>query len=1263
MKKITLLFLVLLFFVFACNNKNESNYNTYPLKVTEGKGVWQNPDSFTKPVAIIAGIPKPKTAGKPTIKPTNLNIHIASIPKTVIAGIPKINIPGTDTFLLPKTIKAKGTTKPAKIPEVVMAKDMANKDQNPANFSFFKTLQGLKHNAIHCMLQDKTGNIWFGTEGGGAMRYDGKSFTNFTDKDGLANNVVWSILEDKAGNIWFGTNGGVSSYNGKSFTNFTDKEGLTNNVVWSILEDKSGNLWFGTYGGGVSRYDGTSFTNFTNKQGLADNVILSILEDKTGSLWFGTNSGGVSKYDGKSFTNFTDKEGLANNAVWSILEDKSGNLWFGSYGAGVSRYDGNRVEAIERGKNISQNNQEDLQKINGKLVKSFTNFTKKEGLTGNAVSSILEDRHGNLWFGTIGEGVSFYDGKSFTDFSEKNGLSNNYIWKIIEDKAGKIWISTDGGVCRYDGKSFTNFSDKEGLSNNIVFSILESKNGSMWFGTYGGGISCYNEKSFTNFTDKEGLTNNVVWSILEDKQGNIWFGTNGGGVSRYDGKCFTNFTAKDGLAGNIVLSIFEDKSGNIWFGTYGGGVSRYDGKFFTNFSVKDGLLNNVVWRILEDKARNIWFGTDGGVSCYNGNRVEAIEKGENIPQSKQPALKKINGKLVKSFTNFTSEEGLVNNIVWSILEDKAGNIWFGTEGGLSHYDGKYFTNFTEKEGLATNVVLSILEDKTGNIWFGTGKGLSKITKKNLAKLSLTPALSNGEGEKGFNPIKEALFYNYGYNDGFLGLNCRRNSVLQDSKGRIWWGTDVLTCYTPEGDITDTTAPVVQLKNIKLFGEEVAWTNLGAVSTDSTGKEIINSTSKDTTLGNGVVLHDIKFDGITKWYPLPQNLSLPYNNNNLTFNFIGIHMQSHNHINYQYKLQGLEENWSTITEHTEAHYGNLPAGDYTFKVKAMNQSGVWSEPFEFAFVVRPPWWQTWLFRIIAIVLSISGIWFYIKSREKKLVAEKEKLEKTVDERTAEVVKQKHFVEEKHKEITDSINYAERIQRSFLATKNVLDENLKDYFVFFQPKDVVSGDFYWASKLSNNQFALVTADSTGHGVPGAIMSLLNITSIESAIKDGYENPSDILNETRKTIIERLKKDGSVEGGKDGMDCSFILFDFINHKMTYAAANNPVWIVRGKEILEFKPDKMPVGKHDKDSVSFNQHKIELQKRDLVYTITDGLADQFGGPKGKKFMYKQVKQLLISIAHLSMEEQKEKLAYSLNNWKGNLEQVDDVTIVGIRI
>ncbi|MCF8424127.1 MAG: SpoIIE family protein phosphatase [Bacteroidia bacterium] len=267
----------------------------------------------------------------------------------------------------------------------------------------------------------------------------------------------------------------------------------------------------------------------------------------------------------------------------------------------------------------------------------------------------------------------------------------------------------------------------------------------------------------------------------------------------------------------------------------------------------------------------------------------------------------------------------------------------------------------------------------------------------------------------------------------------------------------------------------------------------------------------------------------------------------------------------------------------------------------------------------------------------------------------------------IEQQKHIVEEKHKEITDSINYAERIQKTFLASNDLLNQHLKNYFIYFKPKDVVSGDFYWADTLPNGNFILATADSTGHGVPGAIMSLLNITSLEKAIEH-LSDPAEILNHTRQTIINRLKRDGSAEGGKDGMDCSLIVFDFKNKQLHIAAAHNPVWILRkhengNVELIEIKPDKMPVGKHDRDQESFTSHSIKINEGDIIYTLTDGFPDQFGGDKGKKFMSKNLKDLLLANAELPMNKQKEILYQTFTKWVGSLEQVDDVTLIGIKI
>lgn len=370
------------------------------------------------------------------------------------------------------------------------------------------------------------------------------------------------------------------------------------------------------------------------------------------------------------------------------------------------------------------------------------------------------------------------------------------------------------------------------------------------------------------------------------------------------------------------------------------------------------------------------------------------------------------------------------------------------------------------------------------------------------------------------------------------------------------------------------------------------------------------------------------------------------------------------IKFSYYIEGADEGYSEWAERKVIEIPKINEGHYTFHLKAKNILGMESEEISFSFTILPPWYRTTLAYVCYILLLIGAVILFVTLYTKRLKEQNISLENTIALRTKTIVDQKFELEHKNKEIVDSINYAQRIQRSLLASDNLLQKNLKNYFVFFQPKDIVSGDFYWGAELPDNRFVLVTADSTGHGVPGAIMSMLNISCLNEAIEgQKLKQPAEILNYTRSKIINHLSNDGSEAGGKDGMDCSLISFDLYHQKIIYSAANNPIWIVRNNEMIELKPDKMPVGKHDRDSESFQQHEFELHKNDVIYALTDGMPDQFGGPKGKKFMYKQLKELLVSISNLSLEEQKQKLQTEFNAWKSEMEQVDDVLLIGVRI
>jgi serine phosphatase RsbU (regulator of sigma subunit)/Tfp pilus assembly protein PilF len=263
----------------------------------------------------------------------------------------------------------------------------------------------------------------------------------------------------------------------------------------------------------------------------------------------------------------------------------------------------------------------------------------------------------------------------------------------------------------------------------------------------------------------------------------------------------------------------------------------------------------------------------------------------------------------------------------------------------------------------------------------------------------------------------------------------------------------------------------------------------------------------------------------------------------------------------------------------------------------------------------------------------------------------------------ISQQKELVEEKQKEISDSINYAKRIQTSFLANKAEFEKHFSEHFIVFKPKDVVSGDFYWACSVDSTLFICV-ADSTGHGIPGAFMSLLNISLLnEAVLSRNYTSTVDILNFVRRILILGLKPDETGQGGNDGMDCVLFSIDLKSLAMEFSGANNPLWIIRHNELIELNADKMPVGRSPRESDSFTAQKFQLQKGDLILSFTDGYADQFGGPKGKKFKYKQLESLLKDNCHKSLAQQKEVLNSSFESWRGNLEQVDDVTIIGIKI
>jgi serine phosphatase RsbU (regulator of sigma subunit)/succinate dehydrogenase flavin-adding protein (antitoxin of CptAB toxin-antitoxin module) len=816
--------------------------------------------------------------------------------------------------------------------------------------------------------------------------------------------------------------------------------------------------------------------------------------------------------------------------------------------------------------------------------------------------------------------------------------------------------------------------------DNKKFGYATLLNGVLIIDSKGNIIQCLNKKN--------GLQDDIVKFIGLDNQHDLWIAL-GKGVSHAEiSSPLSSLTEAHGINGTIE-NIIKHK-GNMYLATSSGLFVSQDNYFLP---IK-GLQST--WSLLQFITKTdtlLLASTESGVFKVNGSAATLIKEGfaYTLYQSKKNSERIYVGMYdglssIRFENQKWMDEGYINGIdkdIRNIVEDLKGNLWLGTPvDGLIKINFTYNSNDTLITSWKEKYSIQYLDTTNGlptmdnnipyqfknKIVFGTNEGIyefdegtSKFLQSSLLKKELSQTQVYRFASKDSSTIymftvrpdrtKETGIA-YLQKEGFYKWYTKPFRIIKER--------EIYTIFPDENNITWLGGPDGLLRYDAAIKKDFSIPYYALIRKIRIGK--------DSTLFGGNFY--ISEAGLNT--PIVEQLDhlkpvLQYIHNSLTFDFSATNYSDEQNNKFSYYLEGHDNDWSQWSTKKDKEYSDLREGSYIFHVKAKNIYGTESIESSFSFTILPPWYRTIWAYITYVLLIIGLIYLIIRLSIRRLVKAKNQLEKIVKERTAEVVEQKHLIEEKHKEITDSINYAERIQRSFLATKDLLDENLKDYFVFFKPKDVVSGDFYWAQKLNNENFVLATADSTGHGVPGAIMSLLNITSLEKAIEYHHE-PADILNYTRQNIIERLKKDGSAEGGKDGMDASLIVFDFLNRKLSIAAANNPVWIVRRSEnteteLIEVKPEKMPVGKHDKQDVPFTQQELLLQSGDVVYTLTDGFPDQFGGEKGKKFMSKNLKELLAANSHLPMQQLKDLLLKTFNDWVGNLEQIDDVTIIGVRI
>lgn len=369
---------------------------------------------------------------------------------------------------------------------------------------------GLLCNEISCAFADDLGHVWFGTQGQGVVRYNGKMFHKLDSKNGIADNFIKAIHKDPGGHYWFGTGSGISRYSGDTFWSLNTTDGLPNNAVLSLAQGKDTDIWMGTRNG-AAYFEGEQFTIFNKDHGLQGNEVRHVMVDSKGQVWFAVY-GGLTCFDGEAFTTYTVEDGLPNNEVQFVLEDNEGHIWFVTWqGRTLCRYDG----------------------------ETFTTYTLGDGLPSWKFWTVFQDTQGTFWVGArngLSRSNASVNGPAFETMTVKDGLVDDEVRAIIEDGQGRLWFSTFGGLSVYDGSGFTSYGTENGLAHHEFRGLLQDRSGDLWFGTYGAGVNRWrpeSEMALTQvLTDRDGLIGNCILSILEDRSGYFWFGTSSG-VTRF----------------------------------------------------------------------------------------------------------------------------------------------------------------------------------------------------------------------------------------------------------------------------------------------------------------------------------------------------------------------------------------------------------------------------------------------------------------------------------------------------------------------------------------------------------------------------------------------------------------------------------------------------------------------------------------------------------------------------------------------------------
>lgn len=1031
-----------------------------------------------------------------------------------------------------------------------------------------------------------------------------------------------------------------------------------------------------------------NFTKFTISEGLVQNNCVTLSNGNYGSIIIGTIEGGININNSQSFYTIDSKKGLSSNFIFDFAKEDNNNTWVATAN-GLNLLTDRKVynylvnDSIPYGVRTI-----DFNKSTKTLWGTTTNFSlfqlnkkfnKKKiisPLKGSVkYSCVSSDSLGNTWVGTIKKGILILN----NDVIQSHIRIPGNIKTIKHLSNNTTAIGTNKGVWILD--KTTSKPPQRLLGRKNILSIYESKNGTLWIGTRNDGAFAFKDNlQIHHLSDNNGLDKHIN-DICEDDEKGIWFATPNG-LFRLNNFIYTFFGENIQINGK-VLSTYQGKNNNLYIGTEKALIHLHEERFIKKIAlpITVRFLN-----IIEDINNSLIIGTDKGVyrlqektwikitdishEDFLNSPSSFFIKEKNIYAILINHIFKIEENSLIYIKDFSEDLGS-SRISKIVVSPKDDSIWLGTRGrGLIQIDSSFTILQTfqpNNKSLPSNYVNDLVFDTHNNLWIGTtGSGLCKLhyqSKSTISfqdeKLSSTNIYSVQVDRKGNiwagsnNGMNHLIglendivrVEKYGIAEGFNSLSYTKSSASIDENGNLWFGTDDgLIKINTTNSVYSMKPPIIVFEGLQMFSEEFPWEDYS--------------------------------DGIDKKTHLPLNLALPSHFNHFTINFVGISMNIPSKIKYKWKLIGYEENYHPLTTNSQAIYSNLPPGDYTFSLQAVNARGIGS-PInqDFKFTIEKKFFQKRSVRAIITLIIIVVIFYSFYSSLKKERRKKETLQQKVDERTQEfrlerekVVKAKNEIEQKSnllKEVNDrmqgSIKYAANIQEAIIGCNESFPRLFPKSFNLSITKSEVTGDFVWIRE--NKQYIyLLLIDCTNHGVPAALISIVGNQLLDELVREHTNIKSAELLEKLDENLKNALKIHENNEISDGMDIAVCRFEKGTRNLNFAGARRPLIIIENGELNTIKSNFCSIGIVFNDvKPTFDDFHFELSEDAIIYLFSDGFSSQFN-IEGEKFKKVQFKKLLLELSSLPFTEQCDALFATFNKWKEGTEQGDDMMVVGFK-